>query len=344
MAKILKKILFPLLYLIGLLVYYFEFWPDEETASAIFYIAAFWLACVIFLLWIGNYLIYSLLNRALPWTKKTLARFYVQLALSGIYSLSCVNLTYYLFKTNFTELPPDSYQLTLLNIYGIIFTLPVISIQFGIFFMNKWKKVAVEKESLEKERITTELLALKSHIDPHFLFNNLNILSSLIEPDNDPALAFLDKFSEVYRYVLKSKDSEFVTLDNELGFIEAYFFILEKRFEGQMKINYKVDDKYKMRQIPPLALQMLIENALKHNKYSYKRPLTIDIFTSEDGELLTVRNNFQPKEQIGSQKHGGSGLNNIRKRYELVSNEEIEVEKTETHFRVSIPLIKLVEA
>jgi len=327
-----------LVYFICLVSYYLLLFPeDNQATNAMVHVAAFWVACIIFLLWTGNHAIYGLLNEKLPWTKRVSYRFYIQLLASGLYSLICVNSTYYFFKTTFTELPPDSYQFTLLNIYGILFTLPVISIQFGLFFMKKWRKVAVEKEKLEKEHLRTELLTLKSHIDPHFLFNNLNILSSLIEEENQSALDFLDNFAEVYRYVLKNKATETVSLGTELGFIKAYCFILQKRFEGQLTVNFDIADRDTQKHIPPLALQMLVENALKHNKLSYKKPLDIHIST-EGGEFLTVRNNLQLKQKRNSFR-SASGLNNIQSRYQFITKKAVEIRQSDDFFTVRVPLL-----
>ncbi len=319
--------------------------PEYDTPwwdfgiDTIYLIAGLWIICIILLLWLGNYLIYNFLNKKLPWIESPGKRFYVQLFSSAIYSLLCINATYYVFKVYFTEVPPDSYQYILLNIYGIIFTLPVISIHFGIFFMTKWKKVVIENESLEKENIKTELTAIKNHIDPHFLFNNLNILSSLIEPHNEAALDFLDNFSEVYRYVLKNKDTELVDLGTELEFMSAYLFIMKKRFDKQMRIEINVENRYKSRLIPPLALQLLIENCLKHNKISYENPLEISIFI-EGKSFLVVKNSLQLKDR---KKYytSGSGLANLEKRYQLLSDQKMLVEKTENEFIVKVPLLTL---
>ena len=202
----------------------------DAQLQPVYYIAILWVASVLLLTWLGNYLIYFWLNQYLSWSQTSLKRILYQLLLSGMYTLLCVNLTYYLFKTNFTETPPDSQQMILLNIYGVFVIIPVFSIFFGIFFLAKWKKATIRAEQLNKERVRTELLALKNHVDPHFLFNNLNILSSLIQPENDDAQHFLEKFSDVYRYVLRSKDAEVIKLSTELDFLESYLFLVNKRF------------------------------------------------------------------------------------------------------------------
>lgn len=306
--------------------------------QTVYYIAIFWVICVLVLTWLGNYLIYLWLNQQLPWTQSSLKRILYQLLLSGIYTLLCVNLTYYLFKTSFTDTAPDSQQLILLNIYGTFVIIPVFSMYFGIYFLTKWKKATIEAEELKKEHMRTELLALKNHIDPHFLFNNLNILSSLIQPENEDAQHFLEKFSDVYRYVLRSKEAEVIKLSVELDFLEAYLFLVKKRFSGQvhidMQLQHATDNKY----IPPLSLQMLVENALKHNKFSMKKPLNIKIYIEDN--YLVVSNNVRPLAESGKGETG-SGLYNIRKRYALISDTEPIIDNGDEFFVVKLPLLSV---
>ncbi|MEM1134866.1 MAG: histidine kinase [Bacteroidota bacterium] len=331
-----------LIFLLGFSIYFYIQGPPQEQSSEIapvFYLATTWILSVILLLWIGNYGIYLLFDRLLPWASNMAKRLYLQLLISGIYTLMIVNATYYIFKSAFTLLPPDIYQLVLLNIYGVLFLLPVFSIFFGIYFMLKWKKVTIEKNTLEKENMLSELKALKSHIDPHFLFNNLNILSSLIEPYNEAALDFLDNFSEVYRYVLKNKDTEAVSLNTELDFMEAYLHILEKRFENQLIIKSNVDIRLRNKMIPPMALQLLVENTIKHNKLSFRTPLCVELF-NEGETYLVVKNNIQRKTQKPGNP-GDTGLYNLKKRLSYVTNKELKVSDNGAYFTVSIPLLSL---
>ncbi len=329
-----------LLVLLGASIYFYSLEPPQEQTPEIdrvYYLAAIWILSVLLLLWLGNLGIYQIFERFIPWTANMVKRLYLQLLASGIYTLLIVNLTYYIYKSVFTLLPPDAYQMVLLNIYGILFALPVFSIFFGIYFMVKWKKVTIEKNALEKENMLSELKALKSHIDPHFLFNNLNILSSLIEPDNDSALDFLDNFAEVYRYLLKNKETEAVSLLTELEFMEAYLHILEKRFEDQLIIESKVDNKLKNKMIPPMALQTLVENTIKHNKLSVKAPLKVEIY-NEGNSYLVVKNNIQ-KKNIKPGNPGETGLHNLSKRFSYVTDNKMEVIDNGKHFIVKLPLL-----
>ncbi len=336
MPSLLKRIFIIIIVmsLLGAAVWYLY----QAQLEPIYYIAIFWIVSVLFLTWVGNYVIYLWLNRQLPWTESSLGRILVQLLLSGIYTLLCVNFTYYAFKTIFTDIPPDQQQFVLLNIYGVFVIIPVFSMYFGVYFLNKWKKATLEAEELKKENVRSELMALKNHIDPHFLFNNLNILSSLIETGNKPAQSFLANFSDVYRYVLKNKDSEIIPLKTEMEFLNAYLYLIATRYDQQITINKDVQVDLRKNYIPPLSLQMLIENAVKHNKFTKRNPLTIDIYSEK--EHLVVRNNYSPiKKDVVDRPE--SGLKNIQKRYELISDATPEILKEQEYFIVKLPLLKL---
>ena len=216
--------------------------------------------------------------------------------------------------------------------------MPVLSVQFGLLFLRKWKRAIIEQEKLKKEQVQSELFALRSHLSPHFLFNNLNILSALIQVDNEPAQDYLDRFAQVYRYVLKNREIELISLSEELRFLESYNFLLKQRFAKALQIDIKVSPSYKDYLLPPLSLQMLIENALKHNKLSDKKPLHIKIATA-DKALLRVENNLQTK-ALSPQEKTGFGLENIRRRYWLIARQEIDWKCTAAAFKVGLPLIK----
>lgn len=311
--------------------------------NTIYTIAIYWIIIIVFLTVFGNYILYRWLNLLMPWENDSLKRILYQLLLSGIYTTLSANLSYYLFKSLFTDFPPDIQQMILLNIYAIFIIIPVFSIFFGIFFLTKWKKATIAMEAAKKEAIKSELLALKNHIDPHFLFNNLNILSSLIEPENNAAQAFLEKFSEVYRYVLKHKDSEVILLSAELQFLEAYIYLINTRFEHQLAFSVDVDERSREYYLPTLTIQMLVENALKHNNFSSKNRLQIKVISQDDH--LLISNTYNPKDSsVAVGDAAGSGLKNIEKRYELISNKKPEIEISENEFIVKIPLLKTPSA
>lgn len=331
---------FVALTVLGSVIVTFWFWlqrNQQEEQYPVLAVAVFWILVLLFLLWLGNSLIYRILRRLYGREGPSNRRFYLQLLLTILYSLACINLSYYAFKTTFTELPPARNQFILLNIYGILFLIPVFSIQFGLLFLKKWKRASVEHEKLKKEQVQTELITLKSHLAPHFLFNNLNILSSLIGRENLQAQEFLDRFAEVYRYVLKNRESELLSLREELEFLESYIFLLRQRFSNSLKVKIQVEPRYQNYLLPPLVLQMVLENALKHNILSERTPLVV-IIRAEETPVLVVENSWQPRKVIDEEKTS-YGLENIQRRYWLLARQKIEMNRDNEKFSICLPLI-----
>ena len=189
----------------------------------------------------------------------------------------------------------------------------------------------------QKENIQSQFDVLRQQVNPHFLFNSLNVLTSLIKLEPDLAEKFSEHLSKVYRYVLENKDNELVDLKTELNFLDAYIFLLNIRFVGKLKVNIDIPQSRYSEQIIPLAMQLLIENAIKHNIMSKAMPLTIDIFIDTENYLNIVNNlNERPSQLVST----GVGLKNIQNRYLLLNNTEPIFEKTGTHFIAKVPLIK----
>lgn len=188
---------------------------------------------------------------------------------------------------------------------------------------------------LQKENLQSQFEVLRQQVNPHFLFNSLNVLTSLIKLEPDLAEKFTEHLSKVYRYVLENKDKDLVKLRTELEFLEAYIFLLNIRFMDKIIIEVDIDENNKDLMILPLALQLLIENAIKHNTMSKKNPLDIRIFI-EDGNILNVVNNLQERES--HMVSTGLGLKNIEHRYKLLELPTPEFIKTETRFIARVPL------
>lgn len=206
------------------------------------------------------------------------------------------------------------------------------------FFFREYRNQWMEAEELRRSSTQAELEMVKSQINPHFLFNNLNVLSGMVIKDNPEANKFIEEFSKVYRYILSNQQKELVELRSELDFIQPYIFLLKKRFDKGLVIDINVADRYKNLYVVPAALQMLIENAIKHNVVSQHRPLHIDI-QSNGNETLVVKNNLQPR--TVNEPSSRIGLQNIRRRYEIVSGREVEIKKSTTDFEVALPLLNL---
>jgi LytS/YehU family sensor histidine kinase len=205
------------------------------------------------------------------------------------------------------------------------------------YFFRMWKSQTLLNEKIKSQQLRSELSVLRNQISPHFLFNSLNTLTTLIDENQDRAVEFTEKLSWVYRYILQYKEAEVIDLKTELRFTQDYFFLMKMRFEDSLQLNFDIAKEYWEYRIVPLTLQMLVENAIKHNVVSKAKPLFIDIYT-ENGKTLIVRNNLQLKKQVKDST--GTGLKNIEKRYSYLSNSaRVDVITTKDHFLVALPIL-----
>jgi len=191
----------------------------------------------------------------------------------------------------------------------------------------------IENEHLKQQNLQNELAALKNQIDPHFLFNSLNSLTSLIR-DNIKATQFVKKLSYMYRYILQSGDTDLVCVKDELKFLESYTYLIHTRYRNRFSIDIQIEDRYLDEQIPPLALQLLVENAVKHNEISESNPLKVALY-SKDGSIF-VENPIRPRTTLA--EGTGNGLLNLKKRFALLRKQELKVTTQDDHFIVELPL------
>jgi hypothetical protein len=222
------------------------------------------------------------------------------------------------------------------NAAALFCTLAGVAVYESIYFLNELRKSVEEKEMLKRESLNAQLNALRTQVNPHFLFNNLNTLSSVIADDPKQAVEFVQKLSKVYRHMLEVKDEQSILLKEELDVLKAYAFLLQTRFGNNLDVSINVPDEKLNRKIVPLSLQILMENAIKHNIVSSDKPLKIEVFTL-DGKLV-ISNNLQKKNQV--HESTGIGLDNIRNRYKLLGNGQVEVTENRSSFTVTIPLIE----
>jgi sensor histidine kinase YesM len=205
-------------------------------------------------------------------------------------------------------------------------------------FMEEWKKSS-KKEVVEQKLIANSANAqfesLKNQLDPHFLFNSLNVLSALIDENPEQAQKFTASMSKIYRYILEQKDKELVSVEEEIEFAKTYTALLKTRFEDSVDFKFEVSEEVKKLFVVPLSLQLLLENCIKHNFATSTKPLSIKIY-SENGMLL-IENNLQERES--GKESSGIGLANIVQRYYLLTNKNVFVEKTDQYFRVKIPIL-----
>lgn len=273
------------------------------------------------------------LQKNYPWRQGIVKRLLLEILLTFITSCTLIIALSFLSHLIF---PKEDLQSSIFNsfIVAIIMNFVLVAITEGIFFFRQWKHSAVEAESLKKETVRAQFESLKNQVNPHFLFNSLNTLSSLIDQDKELSKEFLDNLSSVYRYVLQHKDEEIVSLKTELDFIKSFTQLLKKRHGDRVQFHFNIDECEIEKGIPPMALQLLIENAVKHNIASRKKPLIVEIFSQDN--MLIVRNNLQKKKEVYST---GIGLKNIRNRYEYLIEKDIEITENESYFEVKIPMI-----
>ena len=207
----------------------------------------------------------------------------------------------------------------------------------AIYSQKEWRRTQLEKEQLEKLHLQSQLEVLKNQINPHFLFNSLNSLSSLIIDEPEKAELFVDKLSSVYRYILLHNDRDWVDLQTELNFIKAYFHLLQTRYGDGVQLNISVTEPQKEFMLPPLTLQLLVENAVKHNVVHKNNPLIIDIISEGETDLV-VSNNLQRKNSRLILSHG-VGLKNIAERYNIANAGPITIKEENNQFTVKLPLM-----
>jgi sensor histidine kinase YesM len=213
----------------------------------------------------------------------------------------------------------------------------VTTIIYAISFFKAWKNEVIESEKIKREALSLQYQVLQNQINPHFLFNSLNVLDSLIDLDTEKAKGFNRQLSMFYRDLLQFKDHDIITLKREIEFVKRYIYLQQIRFGDALHVEFAANEKIEG-QVIPLTLQALVENAIKHNEISQANPLKIVIAISDDYELI-VENNLQPKPQL--EKTSGTGLQNLAGRYSFLTGKEMKISKNEGYFRVSLPLIKI---
>lgn len=291
------------------------------------------------IIWEGSLRIDSYLNTRLPWVEKTKQRIVVQFLITLVFSSVAIYFPILSFN-RFVCVLPAQQEFTLIIfsiIIGILVSFMVLSIEISSQFFSNWKKSLVQVEKYKAASIQAQFQNLKDQVNPHFLFNNLSVLSSLVYKDQDKAVDFINQLSKVYRYVLENQENELVNLEKELLFIESYIYLLKIRFDVNLDISLDISESSKNKLIPPMTLQLLVENCIKHNEVSEENPLVIRI--TSDAGCISVYNKLQERKnpEDSSQK----GLSNIRQRIAYFTRKEVLILKDETHFEVKIPLLSL---
>ncbi|MGZ8510420.1 MAG: sensor histidine kinase [Chitinophagaceae bacterium] len=292
------------------------------------------------LTWEGNRLVEPLLQKKLPPANNKI-RFLLSFFIAGnIIALVAAFVPVYfigniIHQYSWSE---NSNPLKLNVIYTSLVNLFFHLLNAIFFFFREYQRQWIEAEELKRNSAQAQVQLVKSQINPHFLFNSLNVLSGMVIKDHPDANHFIEEFSKVYRYILNNQEKELVQLNSELDFIHPYIFLLNKRFDEGLTVEIDIPDQYRNYYVIPVALQMLIENAIKHNIVSRNKPLHIKI-QANGNQTLVVKNNLQLRKvpEVSTR----IGLQNICTRYELISGKKVIVSQTDHSFEVTIPLLNL---
>ena len=291
----------------------------------------------------GNSYLADWIDVYLPWTKNAPLRLAVSIIATIVYTAFAWMLLVWIWIivvdgavlgfSDYVKTIPKNKNSFLMSLTITFF---VSAFMHGRSFLTNWRTSLIEAEKLKKDHIAAQYETLKNQVNPHFLFNSFNVLTTLVHKDADLAEQFVRQLSNVYRYVLDSRDKEVVPLDRELKQLEAYIFLMKIRFGESLKADIKSINT-EGGSVAPLTLQMLFENALKHNAVSKTTPLSIEVF-QEGNDYIVVKNVIQLKNSIGEST--GVGLENIRSRYKFLSDKEVIVLEEGGFFMVKIPIIK----
>jgi len=290
-------------------------------------------------IWQGNRYLHFSMRSYFDWHNKPVQKVLVLLLSVGFYTIPVSVLLlvgWYNFfgggQLNWNII----WQSTLIILVAVVF---ITHIYETVFLVKETESEMIKNEQLERAKVEAELEALKNQIDPHFIFNSLNTLSHLIEEKPVKAKQFNDNLADVYRYILQNKARDLVLLKEEIIFLENYFSLLKIRFEKAVQMKIAIDEqKLDQYLIPPISLQILVENAIKHNEFSDTVPLTIEIKLVNDE--LVIHNPVRKKSL--RKPSSKIGLQNLRERYRLITNSEITITEEDKNFRVVLPVLRIV--
>lgn len=309
-----------------------EFSPWKVKISILFTIG------ISFLIWEGNRFLLFTLRSYFDWFNKPVRKIAVLVLAVSFYTIPISALLLVIWYQIFNEGKVNWDTITTTTLIIMICVLFITHIYETVFLVREAESEKLKKEQLERARAEAELEALKNQIDPHFIFNSLNALSHLIEKDPVKARQFNDNMADVYRYILQNKARELVLLHEEMLFLNDYFSLLKIRFEQAVQLQINIDAAlFEQYLIPPISLQILVENAIKHNEFSDAIPLVITIDMQND-ELI-IHN--QVRKKILRKASSRIGLHNLGERYKLTTSKEISVIESGSDFRVSLPVLKI---
>ncbi|MBC7868544.1 MAG: histidine kinase [Gloeobacteraceae cyanobacterium ES-bin-316] len=318
---------------LNLIMYKQKFWTDKNV-----WLVSFPLIFAIGILsWYGHVLYANAIETRYPTIHQSRQRIFWK-AMVNIFVMSPSVLFIFFVYDYFQVLGYEMQRIDLAKglFVGLSVNLVFDTLYEADYAFNRYKEAVAEKETLQELSLQEEFNVLKNQVNPHFLFNCFNTLSSLISVDKLRAEQFLNELSKVYRYLLRNNEDGLSTVENEVKFIESYYELLQTRHGDAVQLNIEIDKRYSSYVLPSLSLQLLIENVVKHNVLSKAMPLSIDIFTTA-GNKMVVNNNLQRR--TAKAPSNKVGLENIRAKYDLLKQPGFRVIEDAKNFTVILPLI-----
>jgi sensor histidine kinase YesM len=322
-----------LIILVGILLsgIYLASDPSEstrETFSRIFHglimTAGLWTGCIIIVTWLW---------KKYPWQEAPMRHLLYEILLIFIFTVTFGSIVYLVERSLFNN--HQQINLVYDAFVTLLITYFITAIHEAVFFYRQWSLHFSKSVKLEKENIEANYFALKNQVNPHFIFNSLNSLTGLVD-DNSEAVNYIANLSGFLRYLLNNDEKELVSLEEELDVVNRYFALQKSRFGDAINMEIKVDTEIQKKYLPPLALQMLVENCLKHNVATSSNPLNIQIY-SHGGRILVENNLNLKKETLSTKK----GIKNIQERYSLFSREQLKINQNSERYLVSLPLLNI---
>jgi sensor histidine kinase YesM len=322
--------------LLALVITLFVF-DSYGEGPRLFMLSYVWAVAICLTQWAGHSYIYGLLDKKYSWQDHLLKRgIFGTLAIIIYSALAYLVVQVIMIKLVHGALPENPIYWMLRTSYVAIFISFFVSLIFvAVAFFQNWKRSLLEAERFKAEMLSYKYESLQNQINPHFLFNSFNVLSDLVYEDQKKAVDFISQLSQLFRYVLDSRDKELVPVKEELEFIQAYVYLLQTRFEDKLSIALEFE-AMEDEMIVPMTLQLLIENCVKHNEISASQPLSIRIVRKE--EYIKVENTLQPKPAGAEYKK--TGLSNISQQYKYFTDKGIILTETDHNYAVAVPLIK----
>ncbi len=314
-------------FLLGISLYYYLQWGSGDHTATDFYraISSGVYLAIVDALW---RLITRNLDALVSWKSQFKSRF-----LLGIISQFALIFLVPWLLLEWNSVEPD--LILKLGIVAFFLVLLTAVVDFTIYSFNYYSSGQIKSIQLQREQLELQYEALRTQLSPHYLFNSLNTISSLISDNPKPAEQFARRLVQTYQYIIQSRDKKLVPIKEEVDFVKAYMYLLKVRFDESIVTSINIHESVMTHQIPPLTLQILIENAVKHNFFSAEEPLVVSIDTDQNGNLIVKNDNRKKDEQIDSFK---IGLENIRRRYLFFTEEPIRVSDKQI-FQVTLPLI-----